>query len=277
MKQSSSHQPAIEFVNMKPGGGVLNLFVQGFSKSERQLLDAIVQLSQRRQPKIVLVIESNAEYADIVMVDAADPEARRWANTQPWLKNKAVIWVDAPDASGRTVVQRPIQWSVLPVLLARVLEQQVPVNAPCMASAQPGNNWVLVVDDSIAVRAQLRALLEPRGLAVTEAESAEAAIKAATASSYACILMDVLMSGIDGYEACRQIKANTYGGARPVVVMLTSKTSPFDRIRGKMAGCDAYLTKPVDEDRLFEVISRYIAKPVEPAAAKQRISPPQFA
>ena len=40
--------------------------------------------------------------------------------------------------------------------------------------------------------------------------------------------------------------------------MLTSKGSPFDRIRGTMAGCDAYLTKPVNEDKLLETIAKYL-------------------
>jgi twitching motility two-component system response regulator PilG len=40
--------------------------------------------------------------------------------------------------------------------------------------------------------------------------------------------------------------------------MLTSKGSPFDRIRGAMAGCDAYLTKPVDEDKLLETIVKFL-------------------
>ena len=67
--------------------------------------------------------------------------------------------------------------------------------------------------------------------------------------------MDVLMPGIDGFEACRRIKAKR---AKLPVVMLTSKSSPFDRVRGKMAGCDTYLTKPVDPAQLREVLARHV-------------------
>ncbi len=274
MTKSSSHQSAVEVAAIKPGEEALKLLVQGFSQSERQLLDAVVQLSQRRQPRIKLLSAVDAVHADVVMIDAADAEAKKWASQQPWLGHKTVIWVDAPETPGRTVVQRPVQWSALPILLARVLEHTPQRNAAAAPTAA-GQGSVLVVDDSIAVRSQLRSLLEPRGLRVTDVDSAEAAIGEAAAAPYACILMDVLMPGIDGYEACRQIKANTHGGNRPAIVMLTSKSSPFDRIRGKMAGCDAYLTKPIDPDHLFDVISRYTAKPAG-HSAPQRLGAPQY-
>lgn len=276
LDQPSEQQPPTHPAGMTSGRLELKLLVRGFSKTESQLLDAIVLFSHRRLPKITLVAASHGETANVVMIDFADAEAKKWASEQAWLKNKPVIWVDAPEAPGRTVVQRPVNWSALPALLARVLEQPGAENTPRLPSPS-GNKSVLVVDDSFAMRSQLRGLLERRGLAVTEVESAEAAVQAAANAAYACILMDVLLPGIDGYEACRQIKANVSGGNRPVVVMLTSKTSPFDRIRGKMAGCDAYLTKPVEEDRLYEVISRYIATPAAANPAPGPMPPPRFA
>ncbi len=268
--QSSSHQPDVGVLGT-PDESALKLLVQGFTLPELQLLDTIVQLSRRRQPRIELL--HDGENADVVMIDAADSQARKWAANQRWLAHKAVIWVDAPGEAGPTLLHRPVLWSALPVLLARALEK-TPSTAAC-AAAKPESNAVLVVDDSAAVRAQLRALLESRGLAVADVDSAEAALAAAAESHYACILMDVLMPGIDGYEACRRVKANTHDGAAPTVVMLTSKSSPFDRIRGKMAGCDAYLTKPVDPEHLYEVISRYTATPA--TAAPHGMAPPQFA
>jgi twitching motility two-component system response regulator PilG len=107
------------------------------------------------------------------------------------------------------------------------------------------------------------------GVEVTDAETAEAGIDLATHSAFACVFMDVLMPGIDGFEACRRIKAKR--GAAPVV-MLTSKSSPFDRVRGKIAGCDTYLTKPVDAAQLREVVGRHIA--LAPAANEPQVTRP---
>jgi twitching motility two-component system response regulator PilG len=69
--------------------------------------------------------------------------------------------------------------------------------------------------------------------------------------------MDVVMPGVDGYEGCREIKKLQRQKVLPVV-MLTSKSSPFDRIRGRMAGCDAYLGKPVNDQDLKQVLARVL-------------------
>jgi twitching motility two-component system response regulator PilG len=137
---------------------------------------------------------------------------------------------------------------------------------------------ILVVDDSLAVRNYLRSLLESRGYAVTEADSGEAAVQTAGAGQFDCVLMDVIMPGVDGYEACRRIRAGARRGA-PItpIVMLTSRSSPFDQIRGKMVGCAAYLTKPVDSAELQAVLARFTqadktAGRIGPGAAPARPS-----
>lgn len=237
---------------------LLKLLVKGFKPLEQQLLNGVVKLSHRRQPRLELVGAADGETADVVMIDAHDPQVMKWAGNQAWLERKAVIWVDGNAApSGHIVVKRPVQWPMLLVLLLRAMEQgpQKITDAPATAV----NRSVLVVDDSLAVRAYLRSLLESRGFAVTDADSGEAGVQAAATALHACILMDVMMPGIDGFEACRLIK--TSHANAPAIVMLTGQVSPFNRIRGKMAGCDAYLTKPVDPDQLYEVLLRYVAVP----------------
>jgi two-component system cell cycle response regulator len=254
-------------IDAAPAEAPLMLLVKGFNPMEHKLLNGTVMLSRRRHPRIELVSDECAQEADAIMIDTADPHARVWAEGQGWLKYKTVIWVDAHAHAvphGHTQIKRPVQWPALPMLLARALENGPGklTDSPCAAPPTPLASSatglpVLVVDDSLAVRAYLRSLLEPRGFVLAEADSAETGLEAAASTRYACILMDVLMPGMDGYEACRRIKARTRTGEGPPIVMLTSKSSPFDRIRGKMAGCDAYLTKPVNPNDLYEVVLRY--------------------
>jgi len=271
----------------------LKLLVKGFNDNpmERRLLDGTVKLSQRRLPRLELLSDADSKSADAVMIDTRDPQSMQWAAGQPWLLRKPVIWVDAQTVRhGHTMVRRPVQWPNLPMLLARALQQgpQKGINAqhagnlpdktshsalaatvdvaPVAVAGRP----VLVVDDSLAVRAYLRSLLESRGFAVSVADCAEAGIAAAAAAAHDCILMDVLMPGMNGYEACRSIKSRSRIDSAPAIVMLTSKSSPFDHIRGKMAGCDAYLTKPVNPAQLHEVLLRYVAVPVQ-----KTMAPPQ--
>jgi len=269
----------------------LKLFVRGLAQDERQLLDGLVRVSQRRSPRLELLDERDAQGADVVLIDNNNAEASTWARRQSWLEDKAVIWIDAARvASGHTMIRRPVQWSILPMLLARALEQSpgtaaafassraapltasgfassraaplttagfassraAPLDMPTSASRQP--RPILVVDDSLAVRAHLRSLLEAGGFIVSEADNVQAALELLPRQSFDCVLMDVMMPGVDGYEGCRRIKAMLRGARSLPVVMLTSKSSPFDRIRGKMAGCDAYLTKPIDPKQLGEVL-----------------------
>jgi twitching motility two-component system response regulator PilG len=251
----------------QPAERTLRIIVRGFGDMERRLLDGTVRLSLRRSPRLELVSEDQSGSADLLLMDGADAAAVAWFESQEELAGKAVIWVDAKAArDGSTLLRRPVQWSTLPMVVARALEQSA---AP--AAKRPGDNrragdadapraagapHVLVVDDSLAVRNHLRSLLEARGLEVTEADCVRAALDAVAARRYACVLMDVLMPDMDGYEGCKRIKSLKASLGHVPVVMLTSRASPFDRIRGKMAGCDAYLTKPVAPERLHEVVAQ---------------------
>jgi len=252
---------------------VLRLAVKGLKPGERQLLEGLVKVSQRRTPRLELLPESRAREADAVMVDTRDPAAMAWASRREWLARRAVIWIDGSDpAPGHTVVRRPVQWPVLPMLLARALESgpgsvgiqvshpaELAARAEMEAALHPESApRILVVDDSLAVRAHLRSLLERRSYVVTDADSVESALSALGQRTFDCVLMDVMMPEIDGYEGCHRIKAQLRGADAVPIVMLTSKASPFDRIRGKMAGCDAYLTKPVDPQHLAEVLAQHV-------------------
>ena len=132
----------------------------------------------------------------------------------------------------------------------------VPVVPEIVADA-PAADWVLVVDDNLTVREFMRSKLAPFNFNVDYAESGEQAVGLTGHRRYACVFLDVVMPGIDGYQVCKLIKSKKAQG-KTHVVMLTSKGSPFDKIRGAMAGCDAYLTKPVDEEKLLETIVRFL-------------------
>lgn len=109
-----------------PAPGV-KVLVLGFSPAERKLLDGVVALSRRRTPVIELLEPEALEAAHVVMIDAADPEARAWAATQPALADKTVVWVDPdqPVRDGHLATRRPVQWPLLPALLSQAIERGV--------------------------------------------------------------------------------------------------------------------------------------------------------
>ena len=71
------------------------------------------------------------------------------------------------------------------------------------------------------------------------------------------ILMDVSLPKLDGFEATRKIKDNPRFGAIPIV-MLTAHAMEEDRDKGFAAGCDDFLTKPIDEELLLQTLAKYV-------------------
>ncbi len=117
----------------------------------------------------------------------------------------------------------------------------------------------LVVDDSLTVREQLRQALDRLGIICDQADSAEAAMALLKGRSYDLAFLDVVMPGTDGYELCRKIKHNPYTRLMPVL-MLTSRSSPFDRARGALSGCDSYMTKPITWDTFRQAVDKALLK-----------------
>jgi CheY-like chemotaxis protein len=118
------------------------------------------------------------------------------------------------------------------------------------------NFRVLAVDDSPLMRTFLQNKLQPYGIAPEFASSGEEALFKISKQHFDMIFLDVMLPGMDGYDVCKMIKKNKDNSLMKVV-MLTSKDKTFDKIRGTMAGCDGYLTKPVDELKLRAIIERH--------------------
>jgi CheY-like chemotaxis protein len=118
------------------------------------------------------------------------------------------------------------------------------------------NFRVLAVDDSPLMRTFLQNKLSPYGIQPEFASSGEEALFKISKQHYDMIFLDVMLPGMDGYDVCKMIKKNKDNSLMKVV-MLTSKDKTFDKIRGTMAGCDGYLTKPVDELKLRAIIERH--------------------
>ena len=116
----------------------------------------------------------------------------------------------------------------------------------------------LVVDDSLPVRIQLDQALKPFAKRVDFAETGEEAFELINGNTYDLIFLDIVLPGVDGYEICKVIKQ---GKAKDTpVIMLTGNSSPADRIKGKLAGCDTYMIKPVGEVVFHEVVQNYLKK-----------------
>ncbi|MGN6816807.1 MAG: response regulator transcription factor [Solirubrobacterales bacterium] len=100
---------------------------------------------------------------------------------------------------------------------------------------------MLLIEDEVKMASLLCRGLSEKGLAVDVAETGEIGIAMATATPYDAIVLDVMLPGIDGFEACRQIRVQ---GVWSPVLMLTARDALDDRVAGLDGGADDYLTKP---------------------------------
>ena len=142
-----------------------------------------------------------------------------------------------------------------PAVLAPPPAPVMPASAPTPRHEEH-NFRVLAVDDSPLMRTFLQNKLQPYGIAPEFASSGEEALFKISKQHYDMIFLDVMLPGMDGYDVCKMIKKNKDNSLMKVV-MLTSRDKTFDKIRGTMAGCDGYLTKPVDEMKLRAIIERH--------------------
>jgi len=118
---------------------------------------------------------------------------------------------------------------------------------------------ILVVDDSPTENFKISGVLKRHGHEVLAAESGEQALQVARDSQPDLILMDIVMPGLNGFQATRQLTRDPATSSIPVV-MLTSKGQEADRIWGERQGARGYLVKPVDDSVLVATISQVLAE-----------------
>jgi two-component system OmpR family response regulator len=106
---------------------------------------------------------------------------------------------------------------------------------------------VLIVEDQVKMASLLRRALRGDGIAADVAISGEDAIWMARASDYDAIVLDVMLTGMDGFEACRRLRDD---GVWTPVLMLTARGSMRDRVAGLDSGADDYMSKPFAVEEL---------------------------
>jgi two-component system cell cycle response regulator len=109
---------------------------------------------------------------------------------------------------------------------------------------------VLVVDDILANIKLLEARLTAEYFDVLTATNGADALAICAEGQCDIVLLDVMMPGMDGFEVCRRLKADSATAHIPVV-MVTALDQPADRVKGLEAGADDFLTKPVNEVALL--------------------------
>ncbi len=261
------------------------LGILGLNRRERAIVLSLCGLSRSRERRYRVVGSTESTQAQILVADLDDSDAvARLEQLEEVNANMPAVLVSGEHQklSGKPygLIRAGIAGRLLKLLdmitireLKYVPELVVGAagsNAPGLEERILSGNQaqakqrarVLVVDDSAAVRVQMKLVLELHGLEVEFAEDAEKALELVARREYQIIFLDIVLPEMDGYAACKRIKAGGLNQDTPII-MLTGKSRTFDRIRGVMAGCSRYVCKPIDASALRSLLDEYLKQPTQ--------------
>lgn len=237
----------------------------GLSEREIMVIQSIFRMTERFHHIFELPRENEQRIPDVVFVDAESPAALGLWRDFLLKKNASAIPIYVANSTRATAGEHHLS---RPLILRKLMEVLESVHQRFSGGAEFTTDHtssapalglrVLVVDDSLPVRTymsqKVNELCNGR-VTIDFAEDGESATAQISKRDYDMVFLDVMMPGMDGYKTCKWIKANnpTY------VVLLTSRSSPFDKVRGTMSGCDTYLVKPPQDDDLRRLIAARIA------------------
>ena len=250
----------------------------GVPDYELRVLKSIFSLTSNRLQSYIHVEASAQHTADIIIVNADDPSILT-RNTYssllnldiPVVKISRILTSSASDSE--EIIRRPLTTSQVINALDRLaigllgiipeinmaadntLQQPYFFDSAAESTVKPLipplRYTVLVADADAEIRQQLDAELRLLGLQADFASTGSKALQLLNKAHYGAVLLDTTLPDIDGYLICKTIKKHNASNRNTTpVILLATKRSPFDRLKAKMAGCDAYLAKPINREQL---------------------------
>ncbi|HSQ73584.1 MAG TPA: response regulator, partial [Rubrivivax sp.] len=236
----------------------------GFSQFERSTLATYFRLATQRNPSYALV--SAGDDSDFILADADHAASVQLVLATDRLGEAVFVGSQAP-AGAVAWMMRPIDpLHVMRELDAMLLQRAGNGDAVAASraatqpapAAQPPGPAALLVDDSAVALRFLASRLQPWGLAVECVSSSGQAVERLAQRNYEFVFIDVELGAeceLDGLALCQHIKRH-HPLAGSMLVMVSAHHSELDRVRGTLAGCDAYLGKPLQAAELERLLLR---------------------
>jgi twitching motility two-component system response regulator PilG len=251
------------------------LMLCGLGDRDRMLVSSAARISAIRANKYEIQEPDDNEAPDIYLVDDSSKGWRNWKTLVEKYNNQdaPVLLLrngdeqKPPQAPKYQIFKRPLAATrllkVLDEMCVAFLDSGVEISDDVsfgeitaiggQTCILPGEGKrVLVVDDSESVRKLMEVKLSAKGIRADFAEDGETALSMARKNDYALVFLDVMLPGIDGYEVCRHLKKDLE--IKGKVLMLTSRSSRMDRLRGSLSTADGYLTKPLSGEALKKAL-----------------------
>jgi two-component system cell cycle response regulator DivK len=116
-----------------------------------------------------------------------------------------------------------------------------------------GNNQILYIEDNPGNRMLVRRILEVEGYTITEAEDGPTGLEIAAREQFDLILLDINLPEIDGYDLAKRMRTMSNLDDVPILAV-TANVMHGDKERTYEAGCDGFIPKPIDVDKLPELV-----------------------
>ena len=248
---------------------VYTIELVAFTPITTTLFKTTITMMARRGFPVALHTTSNTT-PSLYLVDSDNEVAcNAWRKANPYPKATLVFigknnygWMDVAR------LDKPLKWDLLTqAIMSSVKKPALPPPSGWLGEMPVTNHRVinplakyqkpkvLIVDDSLTIRRYISLKLHDYNVDIFEAPSAEEAFVLLDAIKFSLIFMDVMLPEMDGYEACRIIKKERMLDVP--VIMTTSRDSPFDKMRGQIAGSSNYLVKPIDDTSFHQMMQQY--------------------
>ena len=252
------------------------------------LADADFVVADGDQPAVVDALRRHGRLHDAVLVGSYLPAGARAWTMRPLDPRQVMRELDAlatqhgmPSSSvGATSSPTvpspaPAPAASVPPPMRRASDTQpgeFDALAPRPPSAVHAADALLVDDSDIALK-YLERQLHALGLSTRRCHDAEQALRRLGEESYDFVFLDVELgedSMLDGLALCQRVRQLSRLADRrpPVIVMVSAHAAAVDRVRGTLAGCDAYLAQPLDAVDLRHTLLRHGARLSPPAASR---------
>jgi len=232
-------------------GDVVYEFVAAGDDSAFVLADA------DHAPSVQLVLATDRQ-AQTLFIGSHPPAGARAWTMRPIDPLQVARELDALRLQAAGAAAQPVAAPAAAPLAAVASRDGRPAGAPLLRpSAVPAPSALLVDDSAIALRF-LETRLRPWGLAVECVDRSDRALERLARRHYDFVFVDVELgadSELDGLALCQQIRRQ-HPLAASTLVMVSAHQGELDRVRGMLAGCDAYLGKPLDAAELERLLAR---------------------
>ena len=249
--------------------------VVGLEPQHVRLIEIVFRHIQYNRFVFRLAAPDATDAADLLIAGVGHPDGRdalERARAGP--TPIASIGVIAPGETART--RHAIEIGLLVRQLLPILNRVVELEGLADGAARAGRRAaasrprVLVVDDSETVRAALSAAFARMGLSVASAGTGGEALRRLDEAPVDLAMLDVMLPDGDGLQLARAIRRETRWRSLPIVV-LSSRRSAFDVIRGAASGASAYLAKPVEFPDLRRTVAEQLGRVLAPEAMPREL------